>query len=466
MGIANKRLTNKKRFRYHVRMDRFFCHIIGSLVILSCMVVSVHASTFKCAKEIKAFDTETPSKEMAPIPKDISLDINDQADPSGMYYVTYIKNGEVIESLCHAEDVGKMDLTKGKGAPVKLDPSLEGLETFVCKRPIDAFDVSNPTKRIGVWDIHTELRLNRAATKNGMIPVAFQYPDGKVIRAQCWEEDLSKKDFFECAHEIKAYDPSNSSAELGVWLVNTKLILMATPDSKEMVLVKYRNPETGEIAQALSRALDLGKSAQVTSTGGTGSLKSYDDIKQFTGVTGFKTRPEKLKSYMSVDSALTMAFENPKAATPHELLFDQEHLTSIESKMGSPLSGLQKGQKGVLAYTGKLKDGTDGCVVFDSVVGRYHPMDYMVVLDHEGKVKSIEMLVYREQNYPVGDVIPKNSWSKQFVGKSENAPPKFKDNITNITKATMSCEAVTDGVNKILATIKVFSKELGMESSS
>ncbi len=162
-------------------------------------------------------------------------------------------------------------------------------------------------------------------------------------------------------------------------------------------------------------------------------------------------------TYLTQEQALALAFQDPSTTKQHELIFDEAHRQLIEKKLGESVP-----QRGVLAYTGKLKSGEEhGVVIFDAVIGKHEAIDYMVVLDGDGKVKFIEVLVYRES---YGGEIRRESWRKQFKEKSEKDLPEHEKNIVNISGATLSCRHVTNGVRKLLAVAGVYAGELGLKT--
>ena len=160
-------------------------------------------------------------------------------------------------------------------------------------------------------------------------------------------------------------------------------------------------------------------------------------------------------TYLTQEQALALAFENPSEAKKHSILFDETHRKIIEQKLGEKLD-----QHGILAYTGRLKSGGRGTLLFDAVIGKHELIDYMVVLDADAKVCFIEMLAYRESQ---GGEIRRKNWREQFAGKSDKAPPEHEKNVVNISGATLSCRHVTEGVRKLLIIASVYEDELGLK---
>lgn len=160
-------------------------------------------------------------------------------------------------------------------------------------------------------------------------------------------------------------------------------------------------------------------------------------------------------TYLTQEQALALAFEKPADAKRHEILFDDDHRKAIEAKLGEKVE-----RKGVLAYTGSLKEGGHGVVLLDAVIGKHEFIDYMVVLDREGKVKFIEILAYRES---YGGEVRRPAWRDQFKDRSDRDPPRHEKNIVNISGATLSSRHVTEGVELLLAIARAYANELGLD---
>jgi hypothetical protein len=89
-----------------------------------------------------------------------------------------------------------------------------------------------------------------------------------------------------------------------------------------------------------------------------------------------------------------------------------------------------------------------GYFVFDRVIGKHLYIDYAVAVDPGGRVRSVDILEYRES---YGGEVRSPSWLAQFVGKSKGSALTVGKDIRNISGATLSSEHVTEGVKRILA---------------
>ena len=95
-----------------------------------------------------------------------------------------------------------------------------------------------------------------------------------------------------------------------------------------------------------------------------------------------------------------------------------------------------------------------GWVVFDRVIGKYDLIDYAAGFDAQGVATGVEILAYRESH---GSEIRQPAWRKQFVGKKGPASMRFADDIRNVSGATLSCQHVTEGMQRLSALVSLMS---------
>ena len=89
-----------------------------------------------------------------------------------------------------------------------------------------------------------------------------------------------------------------------------------------------------------------------------------------------------------------------------------------------------------------------GWFIVDEVVGKHEFITYAAGLTPDGKVRGIEILVYRETH---GYQVRNPDWRHHFEGKTLADPFKLEQDIPNIAGATLSCKNVTNGVKRLLA---------------
>jgi Na+-translocating ferredoxin:NAD+ oxidoreductase RnfG subunit len=93
-------------------------------------------------------------------------------------------------------------------------------------------------------------------------------------------------------------------------------------------------------------------------------------------------------------------------------------------------------------------DSLAGFAVVRNVIGRDQPITFLVAVDAGTVLKDIDILVYRE---PYGGEVAYDAWRRQFRGKSAQDPIQVGRDIRTISGATISVNAVTQGVRRALA---------------
>ncbi len=120
-------------------------------------------------------------------------------------------------------------------------------------------------------------------------------------------------------------------------------------------------------------------------------------------------------------------------------------LTTAQAKQIKKLSKVRVRHKNLNAY----KTAAAEWLIFDQVIGKHENIDVAFALTNEGKVKGIEILVYRET---YGHEIRNINWRNQFFGRGHEKHLQLDQEIKNISGATLSCSHITDAVNRITQT--------------
>lgn len=97
-------------------------------------------------------------------------------------------------------------------------------------------------------------------------------------------------------------------------------------------------------------------------------------------------------------------------------------------------------------------EGVIGYGFVDDVKGLHEMITYLAGLNADGSVRAVEILVYREA---YGFEIKSERFRKQFGGKTLQDPIRVGTDIRNIAGATISTNAISAGVRKILALYEV-----------
>ena len=99
-------------------------------------------------------------------------------------------------------------------------------------------------------------------------------------------------------------------------------------------------------------------------------------------------------------------------------------------------------------YTGRKNGKSMGSMLIDNIIGKAFPITFMTVLNTDGTVRDVEIMVYRE---PQGWEVRHKSFRSQFYGKNSASNPA---EVLSISGATLSVNSVKHGVYKALAAYK------------
>jgi len=148
--------------------------------------------------------------------------------------------------------------------------------------------------------------------------------------------------------------------------------------------------------------------------------------------------------YLTKKEAFELAF--PDADTIDK---DRKWPSDEQKNIIEDIALLEINEKWFTFYVGK-KDGKPiGYLLIDHIIGKSFPITFMTVLNVDGTVRDVEILIYRE---PRGWEVRFPSFMSQFFGM--NADSDFRS-INTITGATLSVNAITKGVKKAVSAYKV-----------
>jgi Na+-translocating ferredoxin:NAD+ oxidoreductase RnfG subunit len=138
-----------------------------------------------------------------------------------------------------------------------------------------------------------------------------------------------------------------------------------------------------------------------------------------------------------------------------QVMFPGRSLTALPLALTAVQIAAIEHNSGVKVYAGSLRawQADDGGYFFvDAVIGKHDLITYAVALTAEGKVRQTEILEYREA---YGGDVRNAHWRAQFNGRQHGDPVQIGRDIQNISGATLSCEHVTDGIRRLLATYAI-----------
>jgi hypothetical protein len=102
-------------------------------------------------------------------------------------------------------------------------------------------------------------------------------------------------------------------------------------------------------------------------------------------------------------------------------------------------------------WAGMADERRIGWILSDRVVGKYELIDYAAGFFSDGAASGVEILAYRESH---GSEIRNAAWRRQFSGRKGPAQLRFGDDIRSISGATLSCQHVTEGMQRLSAIVQ------------
>jgi Na+-translocating ferredoxin:NAD+ oxidoreductase RnfG subunit len=146
--------------------------------------------------------------------------------------------------------------------------------------------------------------------------------------------------------------------------------------------------------------------------------------------------------YLTPKKALLLMFKGSESVISVKKIVQEKDKKTLEKKLKTPLL-----RDTWTFYLGKSGKKIDGYALMDHEIGRSEPFTYIVKIDPKGFVEAIEVLTYQETH---GSEIRSQRFLKQFKGKNVGSRLKLKQDIKNISGATISAHAITAGVKRSL----------------
>jgi hypothetical protein len=151
--------------------------------------------------------------------------------------------------------------------------------------------------------------------------------------------------------------------------------------------------------------------------------------------------PAQALVYLSVEQAQQLMFPG-QTLTAQPVALSAADIAAIERDAGARV------------FPGTLRAwrAEDGYFFVDAVIGKHDLITYAVALAKDGKIRQVEILEYREA---YGGEVRNAHWRGQFSGRQHGDAVRVGRDIQNISGATLSCEHLTDGIRRLLATYAI-----------
>lgn len=150
--------------------------------------------------------------------------------------------------------------------------------------------------------------------------------------------------------------------------------------------------------------------------------------------------------YLTLEEALARAFPQADEIKTERVTLSPESLERTARAVGHPLP-----EDSFLVYQGIRRGESMGYALVGEEVGKFRPITSMVVIDTEGKVKEVMILIYRESR---GSDVKRKRFLQQYFGKGPGDPLQINRDILSISGATVSVNSMNAQVRKALKVIQ------------
>lgn len=150
--------------------------------------------------------------------------------------------------------------------------------------------------------------------------------------------------------------------------------------------------------------------------------------------------------FLTKDEALRIFFPEPASIERRNLFLTDAEVDRIQAQAKAKV-----GSKIVTYYVGRLDNHVQGYAFLDTRTIRTEPATYMVVINPDSSLRAVELLAFYEPE----DYLPPKRWLSLFEKKKNNDDLWLKRGIHSISGATLSAQAITEGVRRILATFQI-----------
>jgi hypothetical protein len=150
-----------------------------------------------------------------------------------------------------------------------------------------------------------------------------------------------------------------------------------------------------------------------------------------------------LSVLLTKKKAFDIAFPGADEIKKDRVWLTKEQIISIEK-----LNMYKIKEKRFTFYTGIKNGRSMGSMLIDNIIGKSYPITFMTVINTDGTVRDVEIMVYRE---PQGWEVKYKSFRSQFFGKDSSSDRR---KVLSISGATLSVNAIKSGVYKAMAAYK------------
>lgn len=156
------------------------------------------------------------------------------------------------------------------------------------------------------------------------------------------------------------------------------------------------------------------------------------------------------KVFYAKDEALKLAFPDADQVEMRTFFLTNDELAWAEQMARTRIES-----KLFTLYMGKKRGAIIGYAAIDTHIVRTLPETFMVVLSPQGQVRTVVVLAFHEPT----EYFPSERWLAQFHNEKLSPDLWVGQHIAGIAGSTLTAQAMTQGIRKVLALFEILIKE-------
>lgn len=156
------------------------------------------------------------------------------------------------------------------------------------------------------------------------------------------------------------------------------------------------------------------------------------------------------KVFYSKEEALEIAFPNAQRIETRNFFLTQEQVEQVQT-----LAKTRIDSKLATFHVGHTAETILGYAFIETHIVRTFPETFLIVLSPEGSLQKLLVLAF----YEPPEYQPPDRWLKQFDQKTLSSSLRLRQDIHGIMGSTLTAQAVTSGVRKVMALFQILIQE-------
>lgn len=154
--------------------------------------------------------------------------------------------------------------------------------------------------------------------------------------------------------------------------------------------------------------------------------------------------------FYSKEEALQVAFPDADRVETQTFYLTGEQVDAVQDLSEAPLDS-----KLVTFHIGHADDAVQGYAFIETHIVRTFPETFLIVVSPDGTVEKLLVLAF----YEPPEYLPPERWLQQFDQQHLSPRLRLRRDIHGIMGSTLTAQAVTRGVRKVLALYHVLIRE-------